>query len=244
MNFEDQIEHQIKAAGHVALFLDFDGTLAPIVPRPGDAAMPEATYRALAKLAAQPNYTIAFVSGRSAADLRQRAAFPNAVYAGNHGLEIEGRGLRFETREDLLLRKTVEALRLGLAWSPEAEIEDKVLSASVHFRRVPPADWPRIQAVVRAAVPAELNLRGGKMVFELRPSIPWNKGSAVLWIIEKLGLTGACHVYIGDDLTDEDAFAVLPDGITVHVGPGDTLAKYRLSGVEEVGQLLERLAHE
>ena len=243
MSFEDQIERQMREAGHVALFLDFDGTLAPIVPRPGDAAMPEATYQALANLAARPNYTVAFVSGRSAADLRQRAAIPNAVYAGNHGLEIEGRGLRFETREDPLLRETVEALRLGLAWSPESEIEDKVLSASIHFRRVPPADWPRVQAVVRATVPPALNLRGGKMVFELRPAVPWHKGSAVLWIIEQLRLAGACHVYIGDDLTDEDAFAVLPEGITVHVGPGETLAKYRLGGVEEVGQLLERLAH-
>ena len=82
------------------------------------------------------------------------------------------------------------------------------------------------------------------MVFEIRPTIDWNKGSAVRWLIEQLHLEDACQVYIGDDLTDEDAFAVLRDGITVHVGSrADTMAKYRLKDTEEIRLLLERLAH-
>jgi len=237
-------EQQIRDAERVALFLDFDGTLAPIVPRPADAAMPDATRAALECLATQLKYKIAFVSGRSVADLEEKAAIPGCYYAGNHGLEIQGTGLEFSMEEDPVLRRTVERLRRAVAAIPDVEIEDKGLSASVHFRRVPASEWPHVQEAVRSTVPPELNLRGGKMVFEIRPRTDWNKGSAVRWLIEQLHLEGACHVYIGDDLTDEDAFAVMPDGVTVHVGNHvDTIAKHRLKDTEDVRQILERLAH-
>ncbi len=239
MNFEKQI----LEAKRVVLFLDFDGTLAPIVLRPADAAMPPETFSALKVLAADNKYKIAFVSGRSAEDLERRAPLIGAIYAGNHGLEIYGAGPPFSIAEDPLLRLTVERLQPALANIHGVEIEDKLISASVHFRRVPERKWPLVEEAVLRIVPPKLNLRGGKMVFEIRPAVDWNKGSAVRWIITQLGLEDACHVYIGDDLTDEDAFAVLPDGITVHVGMmGNTAAKYRLRDTAEVGQLLQRLA--
>lgn len=237
------LEEQIRGANRVILFLDFDGTLAPIVPRPADATMPPDTLKALGVLAADGKYTVAFVSGRSADDLEARAPLEGAIYAGNHGLEIRGVGLQFSVAEDPLLRMAVERLRLELSTVAGVEIEDKVLSASVHFRRVPEWEWPRVEEAVLRNVPAELNIRGGKMVFEIRPRVEWNKGSAVRWIIEKMHLERACSVYIGDDLTDEDAFAVLPAGVTVHVGmTGNTAAQYRLADTAEVGQLLQRLA--
>ncbi len=239
MNFETQI----LEAKRVVLFLDFDGTLAPIVLRPAEAAMPPETFSALKVLAADEKYKVAFVSGRSAEDLERRAPLAGAIYAGNHGLEIHGAGPRFAIAEDPLLRLTLERLELALANIHGVEIEDKILSASVHFRRVPEQEWPLVEEAVLRIVPRKLNLRGGKMVFEIRPAVDWNKGSAVRWIITQLGLEDMCHVYIGDDLTDEDAFAVLPDGVTVHVGmAGNTAAKYRLRDTDEVGQLLQRLA--
>lgn len=240
MNFEQQIQE----AKQVVLFLDFDGTLAPLVPHPADAALPAETRGALERLARDPKFLIAFVSGRSLSDLERKAAIPGVVYAGNHGLEIGGRGLHFAIGEDSLLRDTVQRLQTALQSIADVEIEDKILSASVHFRRVPSSEWPRIAGIVRSTVPPELTLRGGKMVFEIRPSIEWDKGSAVKWIIEQLKLQDACLVYIGDDLTDEDAFAVLPTGITIHVGlSGDTIARHRLQDTSEVQQLLERLAN-
>lgn len=238
-------EEQIREARRVALFLDFDGTLAPIVPRPCDAAMPFETRTALERLAANAKYTVAFVSGRAIADLERLAAFPNAVYAGNHGLEIRGEGLEFRMPEDPTLRSTVEQLKGAVLSIEGVELEDKGLSASVHFRRTPPSEWPRVEEAVLRVVPADLNLRAGKMVFEVRPAVGWNKGSAVRWIMEQLRLEGACPVYIGDDVTDEDAFAVLPDGITVHVGSAEsTIAKYRLRDTNDVSELLQRLANE
>ncbi len=237
-------EQEIREAKQVALFLDFDGTLAPIVPRPADAAMPAGTRAALEQLARNPKYTIAFVSGRSVEDLERKASITGSVYAGNHGLEIRGRGLEFSVPEDAVLRSTVAKLKDALSSIENIEIEDKMLSASIHFRRVPPEHWPRIQEIVLANVPDELNLRGGKMVFELRPALQWNKGSAVLWILEHLGLEAARAVYIGDDLTDEDAFAALPGGTTIHVGTSlDTVARYRIKDTSDVEQLLTRLAN-
>ena len=236
-------EREILEAKQVALFLDFDGTLAPIVPRPADAAMSAATRQALETLSRDPKYIIAFVSGRSVEDLELKAAIAGSIYAGNHGLEIRGCGLAFSVPEDPLLRSTVARLKEELRPIENVEIEDKMLSASIHFRRVPPSEWPRIAEIVHSTVPTELTLRGGKMVFELRPALAWNKGSAVQWIIEQLHLKSACAVYIGDDLTDEDAFAILPHGLTIHVGSSlETAAKYRLRDTNYVEELLKGLA--
>ncbi len=223
------------------MFLDYDGTLAPIVPHPEDARMADGTRLALERLACNSKYTIALVSGRGLADLETRVGIPGIVYAGNHGLEIRGCGLRFSIGGVDVLRQVVQELRAGVRAIAGAEVEDKGLTASVHFRRVAPGDWPAVERIVRGTAPSGIAIHEGKMVFEIRPAVSWNKGSAVRWMVEQLDLEGALLAYFGDDRTDEDAFAVLPEGVTVRVGEGESLARWRMRDVEQVETFLRAL---
>lgn len=224
--------------------MDYDGTLAPIVPHPEDARMTCGTRAALERLARNSKYTVALVSGRELTDLESRVGIPGIVYAGNHGLEIRGRGLQFSISGVNGLPRIVQELRAGLRAIAGAEVEDKGLTASVHFRRVAPVNWPDIERIVRGTAPSGIEIREGKMVFEIRPLVAWNKGSAVRWIVERLGLEGALLAYFGDDRTDEDAFAVLPEGVTVRVGEGESIARWRIRDVEQVGEFLRALTRD
>ncbi len=224
--------------------MDYDGTLAPIVPHPEDAWMACETRAALERLTRNSKYTVALVSGRELADLESRVGIPGIVYAGNHGLEIRGRGLEFSIEGVSELPRIVAELRAGLRVITGAEVEDKGRTASVHFRRVAAENWPAVERTVRGTVPSGIEIREGKMVFEIRPLVAWNKGSAVRWIVEHLGLEGALLAYFGDDRTDEDAFAVLPEGVTVRVGEGESLARWRMRDVEQVGEFLRALTRD
>ena len=237
---------QINAAPHVALFLDFDGTLAPIVERPQDAHLPDGVREALRNLATDFRFTVAIVSGRELADLQKRVNLSELIYAGNHGLEISGPGLTFHAPAvEATLPPLLDRLRLALAGIPGAEVEDKNLTASVHYRRVAAASWTAVERIVRELVPPDSPyvIHIGKMVFEIRPRVQWNKGAAVLWIVQQLGLAQALAIYIGDDTTDEDAFAVLPDAVTIRVGPPiPSAARYFLPDPPAVHSLLQLLS--
>jgi trehalose 6-phosphate phosphatase len=237
---------KVSAASRIALYLDFDGTLSPIVTHHEDAQLPEPVRDTLLRLALDRRFVIAIVSGRAIADLRRRVGIPGLVYAGNHGLEIEGFGLSFRAKEasasEGRLAGAAARLRGALRSIPGAEVENKGLTASVHFRRVEPAQRGQVYSAVRETVPVddpELVLRDAKMVIEIRPRVRWNKGEGVLWIRRELGLESAFEIYIGDDTTDEDAFALLPEAFTVHVGTGPTAARYRLADTGEVAVLLK-----
>ena len=123
------------------LFLDYDGTLAPIVDDPAAAQMAPAMQHVLTALAQHPRYRVAIISGRALADLRTRLGERGLYLAGNHGLEIEGPGIRFQHPEARQLRPEldtlVQAMTGDLEAIPGAWIEDKGLTLSVHFRRVP-----------------------------------------------------------------------------------------------------------
>lgn len=243
-----ELVNKVRTSSRIALYLDFDGTLSPTVLRHEDARLPNTTRDTLTQLALDPRFLIAIVSGRAIADLRQRIAIPGLMYAGNHGLEIEGRGLSFRAPEavacEARLAGAVAQLTEALRPIPGSEVESKGLTASVHFRRVEPSQHDRIANIVRNFIPAndpELFLRDAKMVIEIRPRVRWNKGEGVLWIRRALGLECALEIFIGDDATDEDAFELLPDAFTVHVGAGPTAAHHRVADTEEVAQLLRRL---
>ncbi len=244
------IASSLAASGRLLLFLDFDGTLAPIRDEPDQAAMPPETREALCTLAAMDRVSLAIVSGRALLDLRERVGLDNLIYAGNHGLEISGPGLDFVEPEAALrisaLGELARHLRTRLRDIPGVEVENKVLSASVHFRRAAAVSWDEIHGVVRTAVgPSgdlfEINL--GRKVFEIRPRVNWHKGMAVSWIKETAGLQGALQIYVGDDLTDEDAFTAMPEGITINVGRAvTTSARYYIEKQESVQQFLVWLA--
>jgi trehalose 6-phosphate phosphatase len=242
------------AAGSLLLGLDFDGTLAPIVARPEDAALHVDVQSALSLLAQRSDTHIALISGRGLHDLRQRAPIPGAFYAGNHGLEIDGPHLQRihhdAQRAVPRLAQLAARLEQALEQWPGAQVEDKGLTLSVHYRRVPDAETAaRVRAAVNACTQGETGLRvtRGRKVVEIRPLVDWHKGRALLFVRESLEqrFGPAPAAFIGDDTTDEDAFRVLgQDDYPIRVGtepPADTAASALLSDPQDVAVFLRAL---
>jgi trehalose-phosphatase len=246
----EEIEPAVLAADFVSLFLDFDGTLSLIVANPGEAELDTGIRAILQEMAARPDFSISLVSGRSLEDLRQRAALENVIYAGNHGLEIEGGEVRFRQPEAEALRRELRCmtlqLKLALSETEGLEIEDKGLTLSVHFRKVIEHlhDWVRSVTYSTVNRSRSFTCNEGKMVLEVKPQVTWNKGYAVKWIANEVLPASALAIYIGDDTTDEDGFVALPQGITIRVGESaQTAARYVVPDVPAVRQFLNWLNH-
>jgi trehalose-phosphatase len=247
------LEHvqEIAGAGErsLAIFLDYDGTLTPIVSHPEKAFLSDSTRQTLRALAMQA--PVAILSGRELEDVRKRVAIDGIVYAGSHGFDIAGpRGLqRQEAREFLPALDVAEKeLREKLAGIAGALIERKRFSIAAHYRKVNESDFPRLERAASevAARHRELRRMEGKKVYELLPNIDWDKGKAVLWLLENLGLKDGKvrPIYVGDDRTDEDAFRVLRQcgtGILVSEQPRPTAASYSLKDPSEVERFLREL---
>jgi len=234
-------------------FLDFDGTLSPIVDHPEDAAIDPATREAVRRLAER--YPIGILSGRDREDVERRVGLDGLVYAGSHGFDVLGPdGLRYEHEEaaDYLpeLDALEDELRAAVAGIDGALVDRKRFAVAVHDRQVADALRPRVQRAAAAASMQHprLHTSKGRRVHEFRPDVPWDKGRALLWLIDALGYerAGVAAIYVGDDTTDEDAFLALRGteaGVAVVVRSDDreTGAQYRLDGTEEVLDLLVRL---
>ena len=234
------------------MFLDYDGTLSPIVAHPDLAVLAPDAREAMRRLARVA--TVAVVSGRALAGARALVGLDDIVYAGNHGFEIEGPGgtaLSYEVGreflDDVARARDVLGQRVGLI--PGAWVEDKSHSLSVHYRQTPESRVADVEAAVDAALADAPRLRKhhGKMVFEIRPRIDWDKGRAVLWLLEALGLEGeeVLPLYLGDDVTDEDAFRALAGrgvGVLVAEETRASAADYRLRDPDEVREFLVGLA--
>lgn len=244
-----EVGAKIQASKGVALFLDFDGTLAPIAEDPATVQLSAAVREALGRVVERESIVTTVISGRAVEDLYARVRLDNIIYSGNHGLEIFGRGLRFvepdaHARRDHLRRLT-ELLRGRLRHFPGVLVEDKGLTTAIHFRQADDGDVPSIEQEVRASVAtagAWFRLNTGREVFEIVPRTGWHKGAAVQWILaHRNGENGdkPLAMYFGDDNTDEDAFAVLSDGVTVRVGgQAATCAQYSVPGPAEVYRFL------
>jgi trehalose 6-phosphate phosphatase len=241
-----EVDEKIQSASRVALFLDFDGTLAPIQADPANAQLSQEARDVLRRIAQQDFVFTTVISGRAVEDLYTRIRLDGIVYAGNHGLEIFGRGLRFvepaaDARRDQMQRLS-EALADDLQAVPGVIVEDKGLSASIHYRGAAEADVPAIEDAVRYAVAAAgawFRTQPGSKSIEIVPRTGWHKGAAVQWINRHLGENGLLPIYLGDDYSDEDAFAVLGDGVTVKVnGAIATCARYRVPDPDAVYQFL------
>jgi trehalose 6-phosphate phosphatase len=234
----------------VAVFLDYDGTLTPIVARPELALLDEgmrSTIRRLSELC-----PVVVISGRALADVEERVGIDNIVYAGSHGFDIAAPGerqIQHQAGSDYvpLVHAAARALKDRIGDIRGVIIEDKTYTVAIHYRLTHPARVPDVERAVDDVLSAcpGLTKIGGKKVFELRPDIPWDKGRALLWLLEKLNLDApdVTPIYIGDDVTDKDAFRVLAKhGISVLVAaPEQTSAHYRLADPDEVREFLCRL---
>ena len=231
------------------IFLDYDGTLTPIVSRPDQAALAESTRAILRTLTAK--LPVAVLSGRELEDVRNRVDVDGIVYAGSHGFDIAGpRSLQRQEATDFLptLDAAEKELREKLASAPGALVERKRFSVAAHYRNINENDFPKLEAAVSEVVARyrELRRMEGKKVYELLPRIDWDKGKAALWLLENLGLKQrkVRPIYIGDDRTDEDAFRALEQhgvGILVSEEPRPTAAKYSLKDPPEVERFLRKL---
>lgn len=236
----------------LAVFLDFDGTLAPIVARPELAGLDPPTREAVERLARL--CTVAVVSGRDADDVRARAGIKGIYYAGSHGFEIVGPGgLHQQHAKGVEALPALDAaereLRSAVAAIDGALVERKRFSIATHYRLVAEGDWPAVEHAVDQALRRHPGLRKGhgKRVFELQPDIDWDKGAAVDWLLQKLELhtPDVLPVYIGDDVTDEDALRALAGrglGVVVLDEPRPTAAQYRLRDPDQVRVFLEALS--
>lgn len=241
-----EVDAKIQTAGRVALFLDFDGTLAPIAEDPTAAQLSPDVREVLRRIAQQEFVVTTVISGRAVEDLYTRIRLDGIIYGGNHGLEIFGRGMRFvEPAADARrgqMQRLAETLGAGLRPFPGVMVEDKGLSASVHYRQAAADQVPAIEDAVRYAVAsagAWFRLQPGRKSLEIVPRTGWHKGAAVQWINRQLGENGLLPIYLGDDYSDEDAFAVLRNAITVKVnGPIATCARYRVPDPYAVYQFL------
>ena len=245
-----EVKARIDRAGSLLLFLDFDGTLAPIVEEPMLAVLPAATRQVLEALAAHETITIAIVSGRSLGDVKGRVGLPALIYAGNHGLEIEGRGLAYEHPKALVLKAAVREITERIAEHTASlegiEIESKGLTSSIHYRRAARSAQIHLEALLRDIVKTDdpnIEIREGKMVHEIRPRVDWDKGTAVNWIRQQLDQPDVLPIVVGDDITDENAFVAFDDAITICVDPRrSTTASYRVESPDQVKDFLEWLA--
>jgi trehalose 6-phosphate phosphatase len=241
-------------AGHLLLGLDFDGTIAPIVPRPEDAALLPDAGAVLRSLARRADTWIAILSGRALADIARRVPLDGAFYAGNHGLEITGPGVHrvHERAADslALMAEISRRLQHDLAGVAGAQLEDKGLTLSVHYRRAPDDRSARQarEIVEQMCAPYEqLRVTHGKKIVEVRPAVDWDKGEALRFLRDTIdgGEPAAPTVFIGDDRTDEDAFAqVGPRGHGIIVAdpvPTATAAHAYLRSPAEVVEFLRGL---
>lgn len=245
-----EIEGRMESK-QVIVFLDYDGTLTPIVSRPEDAVLADQMRETLIRLAGQ--CPVAVISGRGLRDVRERVRIDQLYYAGSHGFEItgpDGLSLEHQGAQGLLplLDEAEQELDRQLAQIGGAQVERKKYSIAVHYRNVEDKDVEAVEEMVDRAIERYEGLRksSGKKVYELRPDMEWDKGEALLWLMEALGLDRPDVVpfYLGDDLTDEDAFRTLVKrGIGIVVGEGvrRTEAQYRLANPEQVQDFLRAL---
>jgi trehalose 6-phosphate phosphatase len=200
----DLLDRLADDPGRAALFLDVDGVLAPIVPRPEDARVPEETRDELRRL--NERYAlVACISGRAGADAQRIVGIPELVYVGSHGLELDGKAAEW--------RERIQQFLADVDWPAT---ENKGLTASLHYRGSEDESAARaaLEGVKERAERAGLIARFGRKVLEVLPPLDVHKGTAVKRLLAERNLSRA--LYAGDDTTDLDAFRAL-DGLAVSV---------------------------
>ncbi|MFP4024039.1 MAG: trehalose-phosphatase [Thiohalospira sp.] len=247
--FEKEMKNKMPV-----LFLDYDGTLTPIVKHPEDAVLSDDMKKAIKNCASK--IFVAVVSGRDMDDVKDLVGVDELYYAGSHGYRISGPdGLYHEhkkTKEILpKLDKIEKKLNKNLSDIEGVKIERKRYAIAVHYRNVAEKDVTNLKNKVESLMNKSdgLKIGGGKKIVEIKPDIDWHKGKAISWILNTLELKEKKEIfpiYIGDDITDEDAFKEIENnGAGVLVGFHDdvenTRARFSLKNVYQVKLFLEML---
>jgi len=250
----DKIIKRIARAPRVFFFLDYDGTLTPIVSKPEKARLKTAMRSRLLHLSGSRGIKIAVVSGRSLPDLQNiMGSIPGVIYVGNHGLEIKGKDFSWDhpmaKQDSKIMKRIWDELKKNLHPVKGMMLENKTLGISLHYRLVAEErvaelyrDFQEIIAPwVRRGV---VSVHDGKKVWEIRSKAGlWNKGRIVQWLLRKYERQGVfLPVFIGDDRTDEDAFKTLRRfGISVKVTENPralSAAKYYIHSPDDVFDFL------
>jgi len=264
----DKIVTRIESASRVLLLFDYDGTLTPIMERPGIAILSEETRQLIKSLSHKRHFIVGVVSGRGLSDIQSKVGVNDIIYVGNHGFEIEGPALNYAHPINNKIKSIMVTLSQMLSDSLSSIrsviVEDKGSTVSIHYRLVKKKEMDRVKNIIERvietaslsdkATPASMHRSGvkiihGKKVYEIRPNVYWHKGMATKLIIEKYGgkrgKDAFLPVYVGDDLTDEDAFKVIEnlDGVSIYVGGVNpqSMARYYLRTCKEVNKFMKKL---
>lgn len=239
------------------LLLDYDGTLTTIRESAYLAVLSKENKALLSRVQEKPDCRLAIISGRSLKDIKNIIGIKGIIYAGNHGLEIEGPKIKFNSKLSQglksAIRRIYKDLSKRLSGINGIVIEDKGLTISVHYRLMDEKDTQEFLNIFTDATSPyvscdKIKVGYGKKVYEIKPHLLWDKGRAVLWLLERqkslLGINNIFPIYIGDDATDEDAFKALKGkGLTIYVGDlRSSNADYYLKNTEEVARFLSLIA--
>ncbi len=234
-----------------ALFLDYDGTLTPIVPDPEDATLSDHAKKIIKKLAEKINVCV--ISGRDRKNVASMVGLESVIYAGSHGFDIsgpDGLEMQYEPGKKALphLDEAEKNLNEKLKNIKGCQVERKKYAIAVHYRNVDEKEVDQVKDAVEEELKNQDRLKKGtgKKIIELKPDLDWHKGKALDWLMDKLDLKSDkfIPIFIGDDITDEDALKAVEEkgiGIIVDSHESDTSAKYKLKDTRETILFLEKL---
>ncbi|HUI31627.1 MAG TPA: trehalose-phosphatase [Candidatus Acidoferrales bacterium] len=229
-------------------FFDFDGTLAEIVPTPEEAGLTQKAKRVIEELG--KNFPIGIISGRKLSDLRRLVGINGIYYSGNHGVEIQGPGLKFVEPNSAKSSGYITSLgkKIKRVLRPyRSRVNSKKYSISIHYRTVEPTKVKPLlrdlDKIISGPVrKGRIDVFHGKKVVEIKAPVEWDKGKAIELILKKFGNQGT-PIFFGDDTTDEFGFKKVNKmgGISIFVGNKhhSTAAKYE---VESPAELVDELA--
>lgn len=243
------------ASKYMYLFLDYDGTLTPIAESPDKAIISQETKNILETLTKKSRCKLAIISGRALKDIKDMVGIHGIIYVGNHGMEIEGPKIKFRAfisqEVKNIIAKIRDELDKKLSGVKGVFIEDKGLALSIHYRMARKEDRELIGTIFREITTPyltrkKIKIGQGKMVFEIKPPSEWDKGKITLWLLAREGAYSKDRIlplYIGDDMTDEDAFKVLRNrGLTIFVGKSTgSYAEYYLKDPYDVTKFLKQI---
>lgn len=248
-------EKTIKAS-HLLLFMDYDGTLAPIVDHPEEAILSPQMRKMLESLSGVNRINTAIVTGRSLEQVKAFVGLPNLIYVGSHGLEIEGFDIKYTHPGALemkpMMKDIAGRLKNAFADVPGIVVEEKNFTVSIHYRHVKEADLEKnrlrlLNIIYPYLEKSQIILSHAIKVWELKPAVEWNKASAMLWLSGHLSASipyrSLVSMYIGDDEPDEVCFKIMRHGgfgVRITENPDEpTRADYYLRNTNELYQFMQ-----